>query len=181
MKSSTSAQPPSINPVRRTNRISGKRRALTESDDEGLELSISQTLPTPPTKPYLPSVRSLSDLTGLEPNALAVVKSVSDLLGGDGWRSQSIGNLGPITSRAGHPLRALRKLVETSMKDPDIATSRNGCFSDLLIEALIRGFDKRQKDFVPVRGGGKSLFSLGAADYTIASDLLLSKIVNEGE
>ena len=45
---------------------------------------------------------------------LGVLSSISSLVGGIGWKRQSIGQLGPLTTGSVQALRALRSLVEVA-------------------------------------------------------------------
>lgn len=120
-----------------------------------------------------------SNLENLVPRAAARARSISKLLKGEGWRTQSIGLLGTIQTRSHSSLEALQRAVKTSLQIHQTADSEAGFFNSDLVEALIRSYGQRISD--PKRyGGGNYIKNLSLLDYEKANELLKGKIEEDG-
>lgn len=103
------------------------------------------------------------------------------MLGGDAWKTQSIGKLGMIQSRSHQSLKALQAAVQMSLQIPQVATVGVGLFNTDLVEALTRAYHQRLNDGSRNRGGGHFCQDLTAPDYQCANELLKGKIEKDGE
>lgn len=119
-------------------------------------------------------------MKNLTSNAAATARSISKLLGGDGWKIQSIGELGPIQTKGGDALRALLRAVKTSLEIPQLSKSEaGGLFNSDLIEALTRAYHQRISN--PKSHGDKMFTNtVGLSDYERANVLLKGKIEDDG-
>ena len=122
-----------------------------------------------------------SNLENLPSSAAQVARTISKLLGGEGWKSQSIGKLGPIQTRGHSQLAGLVRLVKTSLETPQLPKSdRNGVFNSDLIEGLTRAYHQRTSGCLG-KSGDKYFWNLGLSDYERANELLKGKIEGNGE
>lgn len=122
----------------------------------------------------------VSNLESLTSQATRVATSVSKLLGGDQWKTQSIGQIGTIKSRGHDSLLALLRLVKTSLEIPQVSEQDAGLFNSDLVEALKRAYHQRIND-PREPGDRRSVDSLGLSDYERANELLRGKVNQDGE
>jgi hypothetical protein len=122
-----------------------------------------------------------SNLESLTPQAAVTARSISKLLGGGGWKSQSIGNLGPIQTRSQPALRGFLRLVKTSLEVPQLSKSEpSGLFNSDLVEALTRAYHQRTST-LSSKSRVSHFWNLGTSDYEHANVLLKGKIEGDGE
>lgn len=140
--------------------------------DEDERPSQSSFLPQAPT--------SQSNLENLESHAAAAARTISKLLGGETWKSQSIEKLGMVQSRSHQSLRALHGAVQTSLQIPQVATAEAGSFNSELVEALTSAYSLRISN-PKKHAGGDYLKNLSLLDYEKANELLKGKIRQDGE
>ena len=121
-----------------------------------------------------------SSLENLEPRAAATARTISKLLEGDAWKTQSIGKLGLIQTKSYKCLSALLRAIKTSLQLPQVVPSEAGFVNSDLVEALTRAYQQRVRN--PKKyGGGGNLENLSLLDYEKANELLKGKIDGNGE
>ena len=134
------------------------------------------------SKPSLLSSNSTSnhELANLSHGAATAARTISRLLGGDAWKSQSIGNFGMVQTESEKKLQSLVRLVKTSFQIPQVANSEAGSFNSDLVEALIRSYHQRIS--IPKKRQDKSFINiLILSDYERANELLRGKINQDGK
>lgn len=127
-----------------------------------------------------PASNPRSNLESLSPQAAGTAKSISKLLGGDAWKTQSIGQLGLIQTKAASSLQALKRAVKTSLQIPQVATVEAGLFNTDLVEALTRAYHQRMDRNSKKHRDGSFHQDLITPDYEQANELLKGKIEQDG-
>lgn len=105
-----------------------------------------------------------------EKKYLSKGEEISELVGGEGWKRQKIGEfpfLRPIDFEPSLSFQFLKKAVETSLRTSKSQAFLDGKFNSTLIEALLQ-----QRSSVP--GGSKSSF-INSQDFVRAREIMNSK------
>lgn len=168
------------------------RKRKERADDESLH-SRSQKIssradPTSIKRKFTPKSPSApatvdtisSNLGNLSSKAAATARSISKLLGGEGWKSQSIGKLGLINTQSSPGLQALQRAIKRSIQIPQVAPSEAGSFNSDLVEAFIRAYHQRVSSS-SMKRGERDFLCLIISDYEQANELLKGKIEQDGE
>ena len=81
---------------------------------------------TSQSSPLPPAPTPKTNLENLETHAAATAVNISKILGGDAWKTQSIGKLGLIQTKGAVALQSLQRAIKTSLQLPQVANSEAG-------------------------------------------------------
>lgn len=165
-------------PKRKAKRIlPPKESKLSEEDDDDPPSTSASASTSKRHRPF--EKGDICHLNDLPPGAAKIAKDISTTLGGEQWKSQSIGMLGPIPSRSEHTINPLRTLAETSVKLSGAYKLKNGFFPPDAVDAMVAAYQHRQDQ--SRAGAGRSSYKLGKADYVKANELLEEKLKLESK